>query len=495
MNKLEVFNSIKDKAHQGGGTDKVEMQHNLNKTTARERIATLLDEGSFIELGALVAGNAAGVVTGYGTINGRLTYVYSYDYTVEGGTFNKAMAKKICSLLDNAAKMGAPVVHIIDSIGAKLNEGIELLSSYGMVLRRIGKFSGVIPQVSIICGPCYGMATLGATMTDFTIIVNNVGEIGINSSEKLSTVEEKYVDSSMFSDSFYANKNGNAHFSVESEEDGFNVARKLIDYLPANNLESPWISVEDYNLNTPKEALDEMIVNENHSMDHIVKTIADENSILEINKEFMESFKTALVKINGLTVGVIWNSFVKSKITNEGAMKVSNFVRLCDGFNIPIVSLVDTKGFAVSLEEEKKGLARSAGKLLYSLIDASVPKVSLIVGDAYGAGYVALAGKEAAFDVTLAWPSAKVALTNPETLIKSIHREEILSSADPKIKESEVVAKYLEEVVSPYTAAELGLIDDIIKPSETKQRLFALIDMLQSKRELGYPKKHGSTLV
>jgi methylmalonyl-CoA decarboxylase subunit alpha len=495
MNRLEVFNSVKDKAHQGGGIDKIEMQHNLNKTTARERIITLLDEGSFIELGALVAGNAAGVITGHGTINGRLVYTYSYDYTVEGGAFNKFMAKKICSLLDNAAKMGAPVVQIIDSIGAKISEGVELLSSYGTVLRRVGKLNGVIPQISIICGPCYGMAALGATMSDFTIVVNDIGEIGVNSSDKLSSAEEKYVDSSMFSDSVYSSKNGNAHFSVEKEHEGFNIARRLVDYLPANNLESPWISVEDYNLNSPIEALDEMIVNETHSMDDIVKAIADGNSIIEVNKEFMENFKTALIKINGLTVGVIWNSFIKSKITNEGAIKISNFVRLCDGFNIPILSLVDTKGFAVSLEEEKKGLARNAGKLLYSLIDASVPKVSLIVGEAYGAGYVALAGKEAAFDVTLAWPSAKVALTNPEVLIKSMYRDEILSAKDPKIKESEVIAKYLDEVVSPYKAAEFGLIDDIIKPSETKQRIFALLDMLQSKRELSYPKKHGSTLV
>lgn len=495
MNKLEVFHSIKDKAHQGGGTDKIQMQHNLNKMTARERIATLVDEGTFIELGALVAGNAAGVITGHGTIGGRLVYVYSFDYTVEGGAFNKAMAKKICNLLDNAGKMGAPVVQIVDSIGAKLSEGIELLSSYGMILRKIGKLSGVIPQISVICGPCYGMAAMGATMADFTIAVNGIGELGINSSEKISKMEEKYVDESMFSDGIYASKNGNANFSAENEIYAFNLAKNIIKYLPANNLETPWTTEEDYNLNQSREELESMVADGNYSMDSIIANIADNGSVLEVNREYVEGFKTGLIKINGLTVGAIWNSFVKSKITNEGIMKVSRFVRLCDSFNIPILSLVDTKGFAISLEEEKKGLGRNAGRLLYSLIDATVPKVSLIIGEANGAGYVALASKEAAFDVTLAWPSARVSLTNPEDLIKFMHRAEIMSSSDPKVKEKEVVERYMEEMVSPYKAAEIGLVDDIINPSETKQRIFAILDMLQSKRELSYPKKHGSTLV
>lgn len=495
MNKLEVFHSIKDKAHQGGGTEKIQMQHNLNKITARERVALLLDGGSFIELGALVSGDAAAVVTGYGTIDGRLVYVYSYDYTVEGGAFNKAMAKKICNLLDHAGKMGAPVIQIVDSIGAKLSDGIELLSSYGMVLKRIGKLNGVIPQISIICGPCYGIAALGATMTDFTVAVNDIGEIGVSTGEKIGSVEERYIDSSMFSDGNYASKSGNANFLAENEEEAFKIARTIITYLPSNNLEAPWLGEGDNNLNLSKVNLDEMVANDSYSMDTIINNIADEGSILEVNKEFVEGFKTGLIKINGLTVGAIWNSFIKSKITNEGIMKVASFVRLCDSFNIPVLSLVDTNGFAISLEEERKGLGRNAGKLLYSLIDATVPKVSLIIGEANGAGYVALAGKEAAFDVTLAWPSAKISLTNAEDQIKIMHRTEIMSSPDPKVKEKEVVERYMEEVVSPFKAAELGLVDDIINPNETKQRVFAILDMLQSKRELNYPKKHGSTLV
>jgi propionyl-CoA carboxylase beta chain/acetyl-CoA/propionyl-CoA carboxylase len=391
--------------------------------------------------------------------------------------------------------MGAPVIHIVDSIGTKINEGIELLRSYGMILRRAGKLSGVVPQISIVCGPNNGLSALVSSITDFTIIVDGIGEFGVNSSQKISEEEEKHVDASMFSDSFYSSKNGNANFRVEKEEEAFELAKKVLEYLPSNNLETPWNSMEDVNLNFEKKNLDEMIDNENHSMDEVINAIADSNSVLEINKEFVEAFKTSFVRINGLAVGVISNSFIKSKVNNEGAIKVANFVRLCDCFNIPILSLVDTKGFSVSLEEEKKGLLRNIGKLLYSLIDASVPKLSLIIGEAYGAGYVALAGKEAAFDVTLAWPSAKVALTNPEVLIKASFREEILAAANPKIKEKEVIKEHLNDMVCPYKAAELGLIDDIIRPSETKQRVFALLDMLQSKRELSYPKKHGSKLV
>ncbi|MEG1257117.1 carboxyl transferase domain-containing protein [Clostridium sp.] len=494
MNKLEAFDSIKDTTHLCGGNEKITMQHNLNKLTAKERVLALLDEGTFVEVGAMISKNGAGVITGHGTVNGKLVFVYSYDYTVEGGAFTKVMSRKIINILESAAKIGAPVVQVIDSIGGKLNEGIELLGAYGLVLNKYGKLSGVIPRISVICGPSNGITALLATMSDITIAVDEVSDVSVSSIGKLIAKEEKYIDKDMLSNGTSSNKNGNSHINASTEEEAFEVVRKVISYMPSNNLELPLVSGEDYDLNISKENLDNMVENDNVSLDEVLNTIADENSIIEIYKDFANNFKTAFVKMNGLTVGIILNSGSK-EIDNDGATKAASFVRLCDSFNISILTLVDTKGAVISVEEENNGLAKSIGKLMYSLIDTTVPKVSLVIGEAYGLAYEVLVSKESAFDVTMAWPTAKVCLTTPENYIKGLYRDEIFNSSDYRQSEKEVVAKYYEEVTSPYTVANNGMIDDIIKPSESKQRIFATLDMLQSKREVKYPKSHGSTLI
>lgn len=494
MSKLEVFDSLKDKACQGGGNEKIHMQHNLNKLTARERVSLLLDEGSFIELGAFISGNGGAVITGHGTINGRLVYVYSEDYTVDGSMFTKVKANKIVKLLENAAKMGAPVIQIMDSIGGSLVEGTELLSSYGMVLNRLGKLSGVVPTITIACGPCNGMNSIMATMSDFVIAVEIISELSVMPSSKLTIAEGGYINNDMIGDSLTSNKTGNAHIDAKSEEEAILTARKIVNYLPSNCLEEAWVCNEDKDLNIPKETLDNMVESDNYSMDEIINNIADENSVIELYKQFGVNFKVCLVKINGLTAGLICNVGNK-EIDNKGSIKVSSFVRLCDSFNIPIVTLVDTKGITKSLKEETEGLAKNFGKLAYTIIDANIPKVALIIGEASGAGFVTLASKEASFDQTLAWPSAKISLTNPEDYIKSVYRDEIFASEDFKENEAVVVKKYYDDVVNPYKAAESGLIDNIIKPSQTKQRVFAILDMLQTKKELKYTKRHGSTLV
>lgn len=494
MNKLEVFNSLKDTSYLGGGENQVQMQHNLNKLTARERVLALLDEGTFVEIGALISGNGAGVITGHGTIDGRLVFVYSLDYIVEGGAFTKVMGKKIVNLLENAAKIGAPVVQIIDSIGGKLNQGMELLASYGLVLNKYAKLSGVVPRISVICGPCNGITSLLGTMSDVVIAVDDISDLSVSSLGKLTGKEGKYVDKSMVSNGESANKNGNAHINATTEGEAFQVVRSLISYMPSNNLELPAMDNEDLNLNVGKLNLDEMVEKDSYSLDEILNSIIDENSAIELYKGFATNFKTVLGKVNGLTVGVILNSGNK-EIDNLGANKVASFVRLCDSFNISIVSLVDTKGVTVALEEENNGLAKNVGKLMYSLIDATVPKLSLIIGEAYGIGYEILASRESAFDITMAWPTAKVCLTNPEEYIKGLYRDEIFNSEDHRKGEKEVIAKYYDEVTSLYNLANIGMIDDVIKPSESKQRIFAMLDMLQSKREVKYPKTHGSTLV
>lgn len=494
MNKLEVFDSLKDTAQLGGGSEKIEMQHNLNKLTARERILALLDEGSFIEVGSLISQNGAGVITGYGTVEGRLIFVYSHDYTVDGGTFTKAMGSKIINIIDKAAKVGAPIVQIIDSIGGKITEGIELLSSYGAVIGKYGKLSGVIPRISVVCGPCNGIMAVLSSMSDITVAVNNISDLSVSPLSKLISKEKVYVNEEMVSNGKASNENGNAHINANNEDEAFDVTRKIISYMPSNNLELPLISEEDDKLNEAKDNLDSMVEKNSYSLDEILASIVDTNSIIEINKEFAKNFKTVLAKINGLTVGIILNAENK-EVDNEGAKKAAAFVRLCDSFNISILTLVDTKGATISISEEKNGLAKNIGKLMYSLVDTKVPKVSLIIGEAYGLGYELLASKEGAFDITVAWPTAKICLTSPEAYIKGLYISEILKNQDPREGEKEVIAKYYDEVTSPYMAAEVGIVDDIIKPSESKQRIFAILDMLQSKREVKYPKVHGTTLV
>ena len=496
MNKVDNLIHIVKKSHEGGGDSKIEMQHNLHKMTARERLQFILDEGSFIEIGALVGNNGAGVITGYGTVDGKLVYTYSQDYTVDGGALNIANSNKICNVMDMALKMGAPLIQVFDSVGAKLSEGLDILTSYASVLKRNAKLSGVVPQIAVIAGPCYGIAALSATMSDFTIMVDDSSQLGISSNKKLTKVEEKYVDSKMYSSATNCSENGSIQIVAANDSAAFETVKKILEYIPSNNMEKAPIGREITDLNVLNNNLNEMVNNETVNSYEVMKALVDEDSVIELNNNWEPSIITCLTKINGITVGIITNA--ESKHVNLNiriSEKVSRFVKICDCYNIPILSIVDTNGFIVNLKEEQSGLSFHASKMIYALVEATVPKVSLIIGEAYGAGYLALASKEVAFDISYAWPTAKISVTEPEALIKTLHKEEIIQSEHPKLKEQEVISKYIDEVTSPYRAAEKGIIDDIIMPSETKQRIFASIDMLYSKREIKYPKKHGSTLI
>lgn len=496
MDKIEKLQRIMQKRGDIDNTDKKEMQHNLQKLTARERILLLLDDGSFIEFGSLIKGNGDGVITGYGTVNGRLVFVYSQDYTVNGGALTKYNCEKIYSIMDMAGKMGAPLVQIFDSVGTKLTEGLNILKEYGKILNKNASLSGVIPRIAIVAGACVGSAALNCTMSDFSVIVNNSGEVGLTSINKLIEQEEKYVDKSMYADAENSVHNGNVQMYASDDKEALNIVKKIIEYIPSNNLEYSPLAKEISDLNVLNEKLNSMVRNDECDIFEIVSEISDKASLIEINKEWEKSVMTLLAKINGRTVGIIGNnSKHKSSINMKFADKISRFVKMCDCFNIPIVSLVDTKGFAISIDEENNGFALYASKIVYSLASARVPKVSLIIGEAYGSGYLALASREVAFDITLAWPSAKISLTEPKSLIKTIYREEISALDNPKKEEDTIIKKYIDEVTDPFKAAEKGLIDDIIMPSETKPRLYAVLDMLLTKRELRYPKKHGSDLI
>ena len=496
MDKVDNLIHIIKESLKGGGDSKIEMQHNLHKNTARERLQFILDEGSFIEIGALVQNNGAGVITGYGTVEGKLVYIYSQDYTVDGGAINVVNSNKICNVMDMAVKMGAPLIQVFDSVGAKLSEGLDVLTSYGRVLRKNAKLSGVVPQIAVIAGPCLGIAALSATMSDFTIMIDGSSELSISSSKKLAKEEEKYVDSKMYSSPTKCSENGSVQIVAANDIEAFKTVKKILSYIPSNNMENAPIGKKSSNLNGLNSKLDEMANSEDVSSYEVMMSLADADSIIELNNSWEPSIITSLAKINGITVGIIANEQkYPISLSIRISEKISRFVKICDCYNIPILSIVDTKGFIVSLTEEQSGLSLHISKMIYALIEATVPKVSLIIGEAYGTGYLALASKEVAFDIAYAWPTAKISVTEPETLIKLLYKDEIIQADNPKIKEQEVILKYMDEVTSPYKAAQKGIIDDIIIPSETKQRIFASLDMLHSKREIKYPKKHGSTLI
>ncbi|WP_138203416.1 acyl-CoA carboxylase subunit beta [Haloimpatiens lingqiaonensis] len=496
MSYVEKFMNVKIQNESASG-QKIQAQHNLGKNTCKERMIKLFDTGSFIELGGMISNDGAGVVTGYGTVNRRLVYAYSQDYTVDGGAINSVNANKIASLMDMSVKMGAPLVQILDSAGAKITEGLDILGAYGKILKRNAQNSGVIPQITLVMGPCEGLAALSATMGDFVIITKENSSLCVTPSSKLTDKEKIFIDSKDYSDGESVNQNGSAHIIAENEEEAIETARKILSYIPSNNMDNSPLSAEDMGLNMPKEKLNNIADNENYDIYEIINEISDKESFLEINKKWGQTVFTGLSKINGTTVGILGtNKNIKKGILNiKGIDKLIKFVKVCDGFNIPIISLVDTKGLEIDLKQEKDGMALEASKLLYTLSEATVPKISLIIGEIYGAAYALLASKEVSFDICYAWPSAKISLLAPEDMTKVLFREEIVSSENPRDEEKKIISEHMNEMTNPYVAAEKGYVDDIIMPAETKQRLFAVVDMLGSKREIKYPKKHGSILI
>lgn len=494
MDKISHLVEFKTKSYNGGGKDKIEMQHNLGKMTARERVLFIFDEGTFIEIGGLTNANGAGVITGYGTIRGKLVYIYSQDYTVNGGAIDKINTEKIINIMDMAVKMGAPLIQIVDSLGAKLEDNLDALECYGKIINKNTQLSGVVPQISIIAGPCSGIASLSAVLSDFTIIVKDMGELYLNPQERLINKEQKYVDSNMYADAKGSSENGSVQITASDEKEAFDLTKKLLEYIPSNNMELIPYNEGMFDLNSEDENLNEMSKEEKIEVYEVIKSIADRDSIIEFNKSWEEKIITCFIKINGITVGVVANNEDRNEgVGIKACDKVVRFTRLCNGFNISILSIVNTEGFKVSLKEEKEGLSLYASKLLYAFAQADVPKVSLIVGKAYGTGYTVFADKNTSFDISYAWPNAKVCVTSPERLIKILHKDEIDSGEKPLQKEKEVIDKYIDEVTSIFKASSKGYIDDILMPRETKKRLFTIFDMLQSKRNLKYPKKHGST--
>lgn len=510
VNKLDDLRQKKAKILAGGGTSRIEKQHKSGKLTARERLDLLFDEGTFVEMDAFVKHRctnfgmesveapAEGVVTGYGKVDGRLVYAYSQDFTVVGGSLGEMHAAKICKAMDNALKMGAPIVGINDSGGARIQEAVDALSGYGKIFFKNTLASGVIPQITAIMGPCAGGAVYSPALTDFVFMVDKTSQMFITGPQVIKTVTGEEVTAEALGGAMTHNSiSGVAQFIAKNDQECLDEIRRLLSFLPSNNLETAPEYLCETDLNELNEALNTIIPdspNKPYDMFDIIKALVDEGDVLEYQPYFAKNIITCLARLNGKTVGIIANQpKVQAGCLDVNASdKSARFIRTCDAFNIPLLNIVDVPGFLPGTQQELGGIIRHGAKMLYAYSEATVPKLTLIVRKAYGGAYLAMCSKDLGADVVLAWPSAEIAVMGPQGAANIIFRNEIQDSDNPVETRARVIQEYTDEFATPYKAAERGFVDDVIEPLATRARLIDAFDMLSSKREVRPNKKHGN---
>jgi methylmalonyl-CoA decarboxylase alpha subunit len=508
--KIEQFRNYKEKIMTGGGQEAIAKQHEKGKYTARERIEQLLDPDSFTELDLFVKHRSTnfgldkqeapgeGVVTGYGTIDGRLVYLYAQDFTVLGGSLGEQHAAKICKVMDLAAKMGVPLIGLNDSGGARIQEGVDALKGFGEIFYRNTIYSGVIPQISVIMGPCAGGAVYSPAITDFIFMVKEKSQMFITGPEVIRTVTGEVVSAEELGGAMTHNQiSGVAHFAAEDELDCFHQIRRLLSYLPANNLDdAPYITNNDDPARIDY-SLDELLPddpNRPYDVKRVIQSLADGGDFLEIQPHFAQNIVIGFTRMDGRTVGIIANqpNFMAGCLDFNASDKIARFVRFCDCFNIPLVTLVDVPGFLPGSQQEYGGIIRHGAKILYAYSEATVPKLTVVLRKAYGGAYIAMCSKHLAADQVFAWPTAEIAVMGPEGAANIVFRKEIKGSPDPEKTKDEKIAEYREEFSTPYQAAQRGYVDLIIEPNETRSRLINALRMLSSKRENRPPRKHGN---
>ena len=495
---------------QGGGEAKIKKHHDENKLTARERILYFLDEGSFIEVDAFVKHRCNefnmpnveapcdGVITGYGTVEGRLVYVYAQDFTVVGGSLGEMHAKKICKIMDMAMKMGAPLIGMNDSGGARIQEGINALAGFGEIFYRNTKASGVIPQISVIMGPCAGGAVYSPALTDFVFMVEKTSQMFITGPQVIKAVtgEETTFEDLGGADA-QAEKSGVAHFTAPSDEECIEKIKKLLSYLPSNNLEGAPIDAPTDEINRLSEKLTTIVpddANKGYDVKEVIREVADNGDFFEVMEKFAKNIVIGFVKMNGQTVGVVANqpSQRAGALDVDAADKAARFIRFCDSFNIPLVTFTDVPGYLPGVAQEHNGIIRHGAKLLYAYSEATVPKINVITRKAYGGAYIAMSSKHLGADMVMAWPTAEIAVMGPDGAANIIFKDEIKESDDPIATRQEKIAEYRDKLANPFEAAKYGYVDDIIEPDSTRPRIIAALEMLASKREAAPAKKHGN---
>ena len=506
---IQILREHKTRSRLGGGQERIDAQHKKGRLTARERIDLLLDKGSFRELDAFVQHRthdfnldsqkfmSDSVVTGWGTIEGRLVYVFSQDFTVFGGSLGEVHAEKICKIMDMAMKNGAPVIGLNDSGGARIQEGVVALGGYADIFLRNTLASGVIPQISAIMGPCAGGAVYSPALTDFIFMTRNTSYMFVTGPDVVKAVTHEEVS---FEDlggaSVHSEKSGVCHVAADSEADTLYLIRKLLMYLPQNNMEDPPFLPGDDPLRMD-ERLDTIIPddpNKPYDIKEVVRLIVDGGQFFEIHENYAANIVVGFARLGGHSVGIVANqpAVLAGVLDIDASEKGARFVRFCDSFNIPIITFEDVPGFLPGTNQEHHGIIRSGAKLLFAYCEATVPKLTVITRKAYGGAYCVMSSKHIRSDLNLAWPTAEIAVMGPEGAVNIIFRKELEKAEDPVKKKSELVAEYRQKFASPYVAAERGYIDDVIEPKETRPRLINALEMLSNKRDANPAKKHGN---
>jgi acetyl-CoA carboxylase carboxyltransferase component len=508
--KLEQLRKLKERARLGGGPTRIEAQHKRGKLTARERIELLLDKGSFRELDMFVTHRTTGfgmeekkflsdsVVTGWGTIGGRLVYVFSQDFTVFGGSLGEVHAEKVCKIMDLAMKNGAPVIGLADSGGARIQEGVVSLGGYADLFLRNVLASGVIPQISVIMGPCAGGAVYSPAMTDFIFMVKNTSHMFITGPEVIKAVTREEVTFEELGGAMTHNtKSGVSHVAAESEADCLFLVRELFNYLPSNNLEDPpYVETIDDPLRM-EARLDEIVPDDPtkpYDVKEVIRLVVDGGEFFEIHEHYAPNIVVGFARLGGYTIGIVANqpAVLAGVLDNDASRKGARFVRFCDAFNIPLLTFEDVPGFMPGVAQEHGGIILHGAKLLYAFCEATVPKLTVVTRKSYGGAYCVMSSKHIRSDFNVAWPTAEIAVMGPAGAVNIIFRKELAQADDPDTHRSEQVARYREQFANPYVAASRAFIDDVIEPRETRPRLINALQMLHCKRDENPPKKHGN---
>jgi propionyl-CoA carboxylase beta chain len=507
---LEELRERSRRAEEGGGADRRERQHREGKLTARERVGLLVDEGTFEEMDRLVEHRCLdfgmaeqripgdGVVSGYGRIDGRPVCVFAQDFTVFGGSLSETNAQKICKVMDLAVKVGAPIIGLNDSGGARIQEGVSSLAGYADIFLRNTLASGVVPQISAIMGPCAGGAVYSPAITDFNVMVKDTAYMFVTGPDVIRTVTHEEVTKEELGGAMTHNlRSGVAHFAVDDDRACISLIRDLLSYLPSNNLDEPPALASDDPPEREDPALETLVpeeVTRPYDIKQLVLSVVDDHRFLEVHQHFAPNLVVGFARFAGRSVGVVANqpAVLAGCLDIDASVKGARFVRFCDAFNIPLVTFEDVPGFLPGTGQEYGGIIRHGAKLLYAFAEATVPKVTVITRKAYGGAYCVMASKHIRTDVNLAWPTAEIAVMGPEGAVNVLYRRELASAPDPEALRARRVAEFREKFASPYVAAARGFIDEVVEPQRTRARIVAGLEMARTKRDRNPPKKHGN---
>ena len=508
--RFERLRQMREESLLGGGSARIERQHAMGKLTARERLELLLDPGSFVELDAFVTNRATrsaddephvlgdGVVTGHGSIDGRLVFVFSQDFTVFGGSLSAAYAGKICKVMDLAMKVGAPIIGLNDSGGARIQEGVASLGGYADIFLRNVLASGVVPQISVILGPCAGGAVYSPAMTDVTVMVEGTSYMFVTGPNVVKAVTHEDVDSERLGGATtHTTRSGVAHLAGRDEAESLDLARRILAFLPQNNLETPPRRPGDDPVDRRDASLDTIVPDDPsrpYDMHGVIDAIVDDGAFLELQPGWAANIIIGFARLNGRSIGIVAQqpAVLAGALDIDASIKAARFVRTCDCFNVPLVTFVDVPGFLPGVGQEDGGIIKHGAKLLYAYCEATVPKLTVITRKAYGGAYDVMSSKHIRGDINLAWPTAEIAVMGAEGAVNIIFKDELAAAADPDVERRRLVETYELEFANPYIAAAHGYVDDVIMPSETRPRLIAALDMLADKRDTNPRKKHGN---